>query len=556
MPRTVHDSVVYNAGATVKKKFVIPVVTSDPGSPEDGWVWLNTVDHALRWREAGNTYTAGTSTLDTEGVRDAVADALQAGDNIDIVVDDTGDTFTISVSGLTSGDIADFLTDVRGAITVADTSTVDLTYTAGGLITAAVLDSPTLQGSDKAYYRNVDNHQDGTTNHVFTALDDTKLAGIEAEATKNAADSFLLNRANHSGDVPAANVSGLTSAVRSAISVTDSDTLDLTFTGGAISAEVLDSPTVDGNTAEELRDVDTHVSGTTNKVFTAVEKTKLAAVQAGATANDTNENLRDRSTHTGDQPASTISDFTSAGRALISATDSSTLDLTYTAATGVVTGAVLDSPTLEGSNKAYYRNVDNHQDGTTNHVFTAADDTKLTGIATGATANATNEQLRDRSTHTGDQPASTISDFAAAVAALSLDADTLDGKTLAQIQTLITSAIVNGAPAALDTLKELSDAIAGDANYATTLTNLVATRSRFFTAAVPATALDGGTGYADAVITHNLGTTSVVVQVWNVATGFQEDFGIGHTSGNTITIRAEGAAIPGSTYEVNIIAAA
>ena len=43
------------------------------------------------------------------------------------------------------------------------------------------------------------------------------------------------------------------------------------------------------------------------------------------------------------------------------------------------------------------------------------DQTKLDGIAVGATANATNEQLRDRSTHTGTQVATTISDFDSAV---------------------------------------------------------------------------------------------------------------------------------------------
>jgi hypothetical protein len=43
--------------------------------------------------------------------------------------------------------------------------------------------------------------------------------------------------------------------------------------------------------------------------------------------------------------------------------------------------------------------------------------TKLDGIATGATANATDAQLRDRATHTGLQLAATISDFTTAVVA-------------------------------------------------------------------------------------------------------------------------------------------
>lgn len=41
--------------------------------------------------------------------------------------------------------------------------------------------------------------------------------------------------------------------------------------------------------------------------------------------------------------------------------------------------------------------------------FTTAKDTKLSGIATGATANATDAALRDRSSHTGTQPVATIS---------------------------------------------------------------------------------------------------------------------------------------------------
>lgn len=50
-------------------------------------------------------------------------------------------------------------------------------------------------------------------------------------------------------------------------------------------------------------------------------------------------------------------------------------------------------------------------------VMSAADKTKLNGIATGATANATDAQLRDRSTHTGSQATSTITGLDAALAA-------------------------------------------------------------------------------------------------------------------------------------------
>ena len=52
--------------------------------------------------------------------------------------------------------------------------------------------------------------------------------------------------------------------------------------------------------------------GTTNKAYTATEKAKLSGVATGATVNDTDINLKNRANHTGTQPASTISDFNSA----------------------------------------------------------------------------------------------------------------------------------------------------------------------------------------------------------------------------------------------------
>lgn len=55
------------------------------------------------------------------------------------------------------------------------------------------------------------------------------------------------------------------------------------------------------------------------------------------------------------------------------------------------------------------RNTDNHTSGTTNKVFTATEQTKLAGVATGATANSSDATLLDRANHTGTQAAGTIS---------------------------------------------------------------------------------------------------------------------------------------------------
>lgn len=58
--------------------------------------------------------------------------------------------------------------------------------------------------------------------------------------------------------------------------------------------------------------------------------------------------------------------------------------------------------------------------GLSTNDLTNALKTKLDGIAAGATANATNAQLRDRGTHTGTQLASTISNFATAALGIAL----------------------------------------------------------------------------------------------------------------------------------------
>jgi len=58
--------------------------------------------------------------------------------------------------------------------------------------------------------------------------------------------------------------------------------------------------------------------------------------------------------------------------------------------------------------------ADTLTDGTTNKAFLATERTKLTGIATAATANSADATLLARANHTGSQLASTISDFSTA----------------------------------------------------------------------------------------------------------------------------------------------
>jgi hypothetical protein len=272
----------------------------------------------------------------------------------------------------------------------------------------------------------------------YTAAEASKLAGVAPGATANDTDANLKNRVNHTG----------------------------------------------------TQSADTIVDGTSNKAFTAAEKSKLTAVAPNATANGTDaQQLRDRSTHTGSQLASTISDFSTAADARLTAQKGQNSGLASLDSGGKVPAVQLPSfvdDVLEfanlaafpatGSSGAIYVTLDTNRtyrwggssyveispspgstdavpEGAGNFYFTttrasaaapvqsvagktgtvsltttdvaegtnlyypAADKTKLSGVAAGATANSTDAQLRDRATHTGTQTAATISDFQTTVSA-------------------------------------------------------------------------------------------------------------------------------------------
>lgn len=91
--------------------------------------------------------------------------------------------------------------------------------------------------------------------------------------------------------------------------------------------------------------------------------------------------------------------------------------LTYDGATGkwknaaaIGGGGAVSS--VNGVTGAVVLNADDVDDTGTAHKWsTAAEKSKLAGIATGATANAADATLLARANHTGTQAASTISDF-------------------------------------------------------------------------------------------------------------------------------------------------
>jgi cell pole-organizing protein PopZ len=263
---------------------------------------------------------------------------------------------------------------------------------------------------------------------MMSAADKSKLSGIATGATANAADADLRDRSTHTGTQAASTISDLSEAVDDRVNT-------LIVPGAGLSKTYDDAPgtlTIDGTPAT------TSAPGT----MSAADKTKLNGIATGATANATDADLRDRSTHTGTQAASSISDFSEAvdDRVVSLIVVGSGLTKTYDDAANTL---ILDAIGGGGGGGLTVEDVDDRMNAllivgaglsktyddaantltlagtpaTTSDpgLMSAADKSKLDGVATGATANSTDASLRDRSTHTGTQAAATISDLSEAV---------------------------------------------------------------------------------------------------------------------------------------------
>jgi hypothetical protein len=88
---------------------------------------------------------------------------------------------------------------------------------------------------------------------------------------------------------------------------------------------------------------------------------------------------------------------------------------------GIATGATAnssDATLLNRANHTGTQTADTITDGTTNKAFLATERTKLSGIATGATANSSDATLLNRANHTGTQAESTITNLVTDLATL------------------------------------------------------------------------------------------------------------------------------------------
>jgi hypothetical protein len=148
--------------------------------------------------------------------------------------------------------------------------------------------------------------------------------------------------------------------------------------------------------------------------FTSAKDSKLFGIAVSATANSTDASLRDRSTHTGTQTSSVISDFTEAVQdavaALLGAGSNVTVSYNDTANTLTVSasGGSTDPEAVRDAIGVALVGVGN--------ISIAVNDAGDTiTISTTATQNDTDANLKARANHTGVQAISTITGLQAAL---------------------------------------------------------------------------------------------------------------------------------------------
>lgn len=239
------------------------------------------------------------------------------------------------------------------------------------------------------------------TTASFTTSLETKLNGIATGATANSSDVTLLNRSNHTGTQLSSTISDFNTAsdARVLIGITAYDAANpngyTSNLGTVTTASVVTANGFSGSVATAtttpsitltLQDATTSQSGKLTSTDWNTFNNKQAALVSGTNIKTVNGatllGSGDLVINTTGTTNLSVANNTSATIDIVSDTGT---DATIPAATTALAG-----------------------------LHSSTDKTKLDGIATGATANSTDSQLRDRSTHTGTQVASTISDFSTA----------------------------------------------------------------------------------------------------------------------------------------------
>lgn len=138
---------------------------------------------------------------------------------------------------------------------------------------------------------------------------------------------------------------------------------------------------------------------------------------------------------------------------------------------GIAAGATANSPDaflLARANHTGTESADVLTDGTTNKAFLATERTKLAGIATGATANSSDATLLNRANHTGTESADVLTDGTTNKAFLATERTKLAGiATGADVTATALNATAKGTPVDADRVHGSDSAASFGMVYAT-----------------------------------------------------------------------------------------
>lgn len=229
---------------------------------------------------------------------------------------------------------------------------------------------------------------------------------IETTAQLNARDTANRQRGNHTGTQLASTISDFDTEVANNTDVA-ANTAKVGYTDGAVDARLTAKGIEDGATADQT---DSEiVTAVNNELGNTDWQTQISALTSEQ-VQDIVGAMFEAGSHT--NITVNYNDATNSISLSGSAGGGGGSTLTQEEVEDYVGGVVAGGTGIT----ATYNDAGNELSISLSGVsFTSSEQTKLAGIATGATANDTDANLKTRSNHTGTQTASTISDFATAV---------------------------------------------------------------------------------------------------------------------------------------------
>ena len=313
-------------------------------------------------------------------------------------------------------------------------------------------------------YREANTHIENTTTaHGLTIADVVKTTDTGTVTSTMIANGTIVNAdINSSAAIDKTKISG------TAITAGDTATVTNTMLAGSISSSKITGTAVtaaDTGTVTSTMIADGTIVNADINASAAIASTKISgtAVTQGDTGTVTSTMIADGTIVNADINASAAIDKTKISGTAITAADTGTVTSTMIADGTIVNADINSSAAIDWTKIAPSSTVSATELGYLDGV-TSAIQTQIDSKLNTSTASSTYAPIASP-TFTGVPAAPTAS----------AGTNTTQVATTAFVKTAVDN-VINAAPGALDTLDELAAALGDDANFATTVTNSIATK--------------------------------------------------------------------------------